>query len=471
VTDAPDEKIETLEAESESPDSQDSRLQSLFSQRGPLIVAIAAAIGGLALLCLFAYLLLNSDSPEEPDVTPLVEEVLEEEVDTDTYEYQAISESGTISVTLETPIFLNLAGEQYSVQAEVLPESGPWTPEAPYETTALWVYGSVINYVFGLDDTDENRALLNSLSVDDQIILTTRSGVSSNFAVSSRQNIDAEERAVFAQRAPGVTLVLVEEDLEAERMVVRGRYTTTDAGAISPEAGRVVEMGETAQLDSLQITVSGVAHLVDRPEAAEGFAFFMIDYQVQNVGGTSVQASSLTMVLADDLGNLYALNPAASPLGNHPSLNGSIAPGLPVVATTGYQIPISLSSANLHWQVSISGTSSQIQVNIPFQETTSAEQQVRITVQSATVSPDGGSLLIVGLINNESSQPLVVDINNVSLTTTTGTVFQMLSTNPAFPWTIPPGQTLQYGVTFQRPLSGEAIFTILNQSFNLTGLQ
>ena len=62
-------------------------------------------------------------------------------------------------------------------------------------------------------------------------------------------------------------------------------------------------------------------------------------------------------------------------------------------------------------------------------------------------------------------------MTDVSMVSPLGTVFQMLSTNPAFPWTVAPGQALVYGVTFQRPQDAEATFNLLNQSFQLTGLR
>ena len=467
MADAPDDsKVETPSPADSS--SSQSGLKSQFVQRGPLIIAVGATVASLVLLCLIAFLLLRSQDSEEPTPTPLPESGAG--INTDLFPYEAISQSGSITVTLETPIFLDVSGEQFSVQAEVLPASGAWTPPTLNETTTAWVYGTVINYVFGLDDTDENQTILEQLVVGDEIVLTTRSGNSSTFIVSSRNDVASDNREIFAQRSPGVTLVLIKEDLEDSRLVVQGRYVLSDAQE-NIQAGRVVEMGETAQLESLQITVTGVSTLYDRPEIPNGFAVFHIDYQVQNVGTTSVDTNTLTTVLSDDVGNLYALNPTASQLGNNPPLTGSVAPGQTVVATDGFQIPAGLSSPVLRWQVSIVGTSSTIQVNIPFRDAAVAEQQANVQISEVIIPPDGGSLLIVGQITNLGNQPVIVAVSDLSLTNNTGTVFQILSTNPAFPWSVPPGQTLLYAVTFQRPLTGDAVFTILNQSFQFTGLR
>jgi hypothetical protein len=451
-------------------DSLSDRMSSRLEGRGPLVIAVVATMASLALLCMFAYLLLRPDgADEEPTPTP-EPDVEQVELDTDTFEYQAISDTGAITLTMETPVFLDVAGEEFTVLAEVLPESGPWTPPTVNETTAAWVYGAVINYIFGLDDTGENQELLESLVVGDELSLTARGGATTNFVVSERKQVDSNDQEIYAQREPSVTLLLIQEDPEEQRLLVKGRYVVPDSSGDEP-AGRVVELGETAQLESLQITVTGVNVLYDRPEAPSGFAIYHVDYQAQNVGQVSVNSNTLTMVLADDLGNLYALNPTISQLGNNQPLSGSVTAGETVVATAGYQIPAGLSSTTVRWQVSIVGTGSQVQFNLPFQNSSGEQGQVNVEVQEATVSQDGGSLLVIGQVTNIGEETVVVDVTDVTLVGATGTIFLKLSTNPAFPWTVPPGQTLLFGVTFQRPLGSEATFTVLDQSFQLSGIR
>jgi hypothetical protein len=462
-----DEMVESPDPERSS--GLNNRFGGLLSQRGPLIIAIGASVAFLVLLCLFGYLLLRSDESGEPTPTPPIN-VAEIELDTDVFPFQTISDSGAISQTLETPIFVEIAGNQFSVQAEVLSAADPWTPPIVNETTAAWVYGSVINYIFGLDNTKDNQTLLEELDEGDEVVLTTRSGAKSTFTVSSRREVASDDRDIFAQRSPGITILLIEEDSEETRIVVQGRYVLSDTKDDS-KAGQIVEMGQTAQLESLQVTATGVATQYDRPEAPPGFAFLQIDAQVQNVGTAAYNTSSLNMVLADDIGNLYALNPTASQLGNYPPLSGSVSPGQTILTTSGFQIPAGLSSPVLHWRITIAGSNSAIQIDIPFRDTSAAAQQALIEVQEVTISPDGGSMLVVGQIVNAGEQIFLIDSGDVSLTSSPGTIFQMLSTNPGFPWSIPPDQTLLYGVTFQRPIGSDAIFTIDGQSFQITGLR
>ncbi|MFZ0543854.1 MAG: DUF4352 domain-containing protein [Candidatus Promineifilaceae bacterium] len=440
------------------------------SGRTPLIIALLVTLGALILVCLFAFLLLSptdenptevaSTPPTEGETTPVADEQ---------FSYEASSESGVITVTLETPIFLDVAGEEFSVQSTTRVENGVWIPATQNETTAAWAYGSIINYVFGVPNTSENQELLDSLIIGDEIVLRTRGGATNTFAFSSRELLDSDNEDIYAQNSPGITIVLIDTDPSQSRTVVRGRYVVSDNQA-EEESGRIVELGETAQLENLQITATGVTFLFDRPEIPPGFAFYLIDYQVQNIGTAPINTTGLQLVLADDLGNLYALNPTAAQLGNYRLLSGQIAPGQTVAATAGYQIPNGLSSINLRWSVSLDDPNNFITVNIPFKDAEDNGQNSIVQVQQANVSLDGTSVVINGQITNLGEDPLVINTNNVSLSGD-GSIYLMLSTNPAFPWVVGPGQTSQFLVTFQRPTGSTAVFHILNQPFELTGLR
>ena len=99
-------------------------------------------------------------------------------------------------------------------------------------------------------------------------------------------------------------------------------------------------------------------------------------------------------------------------------------------------------------------------------------QSAVISLQEATITPDLNNLIIVGQVTNVGAQPLVIAPEDISLRTPTGSDYLLLATNPPFPWTVPPNQTLQFAVTYQRPIgSPSAVFTLLSQPFELSGLQ
>lgn len=378
-----------------------------------------------------------------------------------------ISDTGTFTVTLDMPATLGVVDQQRPVQPESIGVDGLWNPQID-DANVAWVVGTVVNYVFGLPDTEANRTLLESLAPGNEMTVTTRGGTVHSFAFDSRSRVPSDDRTVFSQLSPGISLILLGGDA-ADRLVVRGRYEVAAAG--SGAASNVIQLGETAQLGDAQITVQANSFLTNRPEAPTGFGFFLIDFVLQNVGLTAIDTSAYRFTLSDELGNQYALNPIASRLGNFPPLGGFVNAGQSVSATAGYQIPAGLVSPTLTWTVT-APDGAQIQSVLAFTAGGDVGQSVVISLQEATITPDLNNLIIVGQVTNVGAQPLVITAEDLSLRTPTGSDYLLVATNPPFPWTVPPNQTLQFAVTYQRPIgSVSAVFTLLSQPFELSGLQ
>lgn len=377
-----------------------------------------------------------------------------------------VSESGTFSVTLDAPATLDVLNTQWAVVPQNIAADGLWNPEVS-EDSAAWVNGTIVNYVFGLDGTEANRTLLEGLAPGDQIEVTSRGGVTHTFNFDSRSQVAPTDRSIFNQQAPGITLILFDGGA-ADRLVVRGRY---EVAATNSTTGNVIQLGETAQLGDAQISPQASSFLTNRPEAPVGFGFFLIDFALQNVGLSAIDTTAYRFTLSDELGNQYALNPIASRLGNNPPLTGFVNAGQAVTATAGYQIPAGLVSANLIWTI-IAPDGSQAQATLPFTAGGAAGQSAVVSLQQATITPDLNNLIIVGQVTNVGAQPLVIAPEDISLRTPAGSDYLLLATNPPFPWTVPPNQTLQFAVTYQRPIgSASAVFTLLSQPFELSGLQ
>lgn len=379
-----------------------------------------------------------------------------------------VSDTGTYSVTLDIPATLGILDQQKTVEAQNIGADGLWNPQVSDPNNAAWVNGTIVNHVFGLPDTDENRTLLESLALGDPILITTRQGTIQPFSFDSRTFVPNTDRTIFNQQIPGITLVLLGSEGE-ERLVVRGRF---EAGqSTSQSTDNVIRLGETAQLGDLQITPEATSFITGRPEVPAGFGVFLVDFRLQNVGMTAIDTNNYRFVLSDELGNQYALNPIASQLGNYPPLGGFLNAGQIVSATAGYQIPAGLVSPNLTWTVT-APDGAQVQAIFPFTAGGEAGQSAVVTLQEARITADLNNLVILGQITNIGAQPLVITPEEISLLTPAGSAYILLATNPIFPWAVPPNQTLQFALTYQRPIGADsAIFTILNQSFELSGLQ
>ena len=224
-----------------------SSLKTLLQDRRSLgvMIGVLATIGGLLLLCLFAYLIISNGDGEGDQVIatatlgPIVGGGL-------TARDEVIISSEAISLTVDSPLTLQIGGQVFNVQTQVIPATGAWVPSTNQPDTATWIYGTVVNYVLGLPDSVDNRALFDRLVPGDNIVLTTRANNTLQFDFNSREVVFTTNQDIFAQHEPGITLVLMGTQGD-QRLVVRGRHTVTEANASnSGDVSTQFELGETA---------------------------------------------------------------------------------------------------------------------------------------------------------------------------------------------------------------------------------
>lgn len=459
-----------------SDESQNETEGGLLSGRWPIIALGALVVVSLGAVCALGYSLLNSNGlnlgGEDVEPTPFAQAVGEVPSGGDSIVY-GISDTSTISVTLDVPVTLAVGERDFVVLPQAINPDGSWSPGISSDSAAGWVHGSIINYIMALQSTGENADLMRSLSPGSELVLTTQSGSDFIFEVEGSRQVAADDQTVFNQLTPGMTLLLM-GDQDGERLVVDGRYVITDSpsGSGGSETNPEVGLGEPVQLDGLQVTIDNATFIPDHPETPPGFAFFVFDGTLQNIGDTTVDAGTVRLILIDESGNQYVLNPVAGTLGtNAPLTGGFLTTGQSLPFSVGYQIPTGLSSTTLTAQVVRQDTGAGVQIKIPF-SARNAVEAANISLQSVEVSEDLSSLIMTGQITNNGGQPIVAAQSDVTLRTPDGASYLILSSNPPFPWTIPAGQTLLYVVTFQRPPAADtAVFTVLNQPFQLNNLQ
>jgi hypothetical protein len=458
----------------EESETEETPQKSAVRQNLPLLVVLAAIFGGLILLCLFAYLLLgpalNGDSAEtNPTPTPF-SAADNARLDTGFVQVNIPGKEDPVVIQQESPSFLGIGNQEYSVQIDVIGQDGNWAPSLADEGTTSWVYGTVINYLFGIADTQINRSVMESLQPGDEIQIATKNGSVFNYTFNSREITSRTDREVFLQSTPGLTIVLLGTDGD-DRMVIRGAYASAESDPETGDSsGGNVELGEPAALGQQQVTVLGATQLYDQPNAPAGFTFFVVDHQLENNSSETVDTSRLNIVLRDDLGNQYAPSPLATQLGSYAPLTGAVSAGDTVQASVGYALPNGLTASSVYWVMRDNLTAEEVTITIPYAGSSTSDQNAAIVLSAADVSEDGTSLVLQGQLTNTGSEALIVTESDVSLVSD-GTVYLLLSTNPAFPWVTPPGETLIYFVSFQRPAGSEAVFTVLNQSYLLTGLR
>jgi hypothetical protein len=461
------ESQDSTPIEDQNQAEESSFMDKVKENRGFLVgILVAMAFMGLCLVPIMLYLLFrgsdgdilggNEPTPFATNASaglPLLTPILEGITDTD-----------TVSVTLDIPATLTLNGRSFNVQPQLIPGDGNiWTPDVDEDSVA-WVYGTIINYVFGLPDTNDNQTLLDLMGPGDEFEMVTQGGVPFVFSFESKEVVMPTNRDIYSQQSPGATIILTGGP-EEDRLVMKGRYVVSDTGGNFQ--ANTCQVGETCQVGNMEIAVTGTAYDPSQGTAPAGFAFYRIDYRIENVGGAAIDTSNLQLSLVDELGNQYAQNPMASQSGNYPILSGPLNVGQILQATTGYQVPASLESGTVQWIIADAATGAQIQVVIDYGGGSNAAKQTSISLIGAAINDDQTSLMMDGQITNLGSQQVVVTQQDLSLRTTDGASFLLLATNPELPWTVPPGQTLQFFVRYQNPQADTAVFTVLNQSFQL----
>jgi hypothetical protein len=463
-----------------SDENQNQTNGGFFSGRGPIIALAALTLVSLAAVCALGYSLLNSNGlnvggdGENIEPTPFTQPGIDGPANASNEAIiSGISGDSTISVTLDIPVTLTVGERDFVVLPQTINPDGSWSPGISSDSSAGWVYGSIINYIMALQPTAENTSLLQSLAPGSELVMTTQGGSDFLFEVEGSRQVPVDDLTVFSQLTPGLTLVLMGENGD-ERLIVDGRYMVSDSPSASGggETDSEVDMGEPVQLDGMQVTIENATYIPDHPETPPGFAFFILDGTLQNTSNTTIDAGTLRPILIDESGNQYVQNPVANSLGaNAPLTGGFVTSGQILPFSIGYQIPAGLSSTTLTAQLLRQDTGAGVQINIPF-SSKSAVESATISLQSVEVSQDMSSMVLSGQINNGGNQPIVVAQSDVTLRTPDGASFLILSSNPPFPWTVSAGQTAAFAVTFQRPPAADtAVFNVLNQPFQLNNLQ
>ena len=251
-----------------------------------------------------------------------------------------LQENG-VPLAIALPQRLELPGASYPIIATPL-EGKRW-PVAAQPDLAVWVYGTVVNYVVGLPYTTTTSSLLAGLTATDQLTLTLNNGRTLVFGSPQARRYPLEDTTALSQRRPGLTLVLLggEED---DRLVVQARYL--------PDA--VVDTGKQQQLGELLVEVLQA----DVQSSTVNGQNFLVEYLLTNQAEEPLNTALFDLVLEDGQGQRYAVNSELSYLGEGGPLPASLQAGATLAASAGYRVPKDLKPP-LTWHFSIDPASEQ----------------------------------------------------------------------------------------------------------------
>lgn len=384
-----------------------------------------------------------------------------------------LADNNTPQPQAETPSTISMKGLEFRVLPYVVQEDGLWQYPPGQSGTAVWVYGTIINYVFGIEHTDSNAALLESLTAGSPITMTTTSNSQYRFAFAGREEITSPGPDLLAQTQPGLTLMTLGGKGNA-RLVVHADYVLPDEGLdTGGSAGPSVGVGEPTQLGDVRLTVLETAYVYDQPDTPNGWAFFQIEYQLENLSQETLDPNRFRMELQDGSGSIYSLNLPASQAGTFGYLMLTIPPNTVAMGTAGYLVPAPLQGPKLSWSFSRLDTPDRvIKVLIDFQppaETVDPAWHSVVSLSGAELSGDRTLLTVWGTVLNNGENDLTVTLEDVTLRGAQD-LMALRAADPGLPWTVQPGAALSFRLAFQRPGSAVATFQLLNQPFELSGL-
>jgi len=437
----------------------------------PLPVIIGATVIGLILLVYLAVRLFGGDADKDgikptPDATALSEYVVPTSD-------ALVTDGGTPQLESPVPIFITMKGLQYEVLPYPIQQDGTWRYPAGQSGTAVWVYGTIINYAIGVEQTRANLAVLESLAPGDQITITMSNSAVYRFGFVGRGQLASAGINLFDQTRPGLTLVSLGGDLET-RVVVYGEFLGVAEQYQSGQPGIVsFSVGEPAPLGETRVTVLGTSYLYDDPRVPDGWAFYLLDFQIENLSQEVLDPNRFRMELQDGVGTSYSLNLPASQAGTFGFLALTIPPNTVAQGTAGYLVPAPLMGPRLSWSFSRLDLPDRIiKVMIDFaspSEVIDPRQMAEITLLGAELSGDGTLLSVWGTVLNGSQEELAVMIDEVVLQCG-GAALALRAADPAFPWQVEPGGVLGFRVTFQRPPLPTATLIVLGRSFEISGM-
>ncbi len=364
-----------------------------------------------------------------------------------------VQESG-MPVLTARPEQLDIAGTIYPVVA-VMPEQGRWP--IPYEQSgiAVWIYGTVINYVVGVPYASTAESLLAGLSSAQRITLTLDNGSALVFGSPQVQRVAVDDLSPMTQDKPGLTLMMLNSD-QSSRLIVQSRYL--------PEASF---FAQDQKVDGLKFEVLES----QIQESSSDVVYFVIEYQVTNESGAPRDATFFDMVLEDSSGQRYTLNEAATTWGRYGRLSRSLAAGEVAQGSAGYQVPRTMPSP-VTWIVRSDPTSANsTRFSLSYTPPQPGPPQPDVELSSAFADGPRNVIVINGTIYNDGESPLIVTLENVKLTYSGG-ASSLQASMPLLPWNIAPDGYQEFELQFFRPSGvNSVLLEILGFTFRIEGLE
>jgi hypothetical protein len=385
-----------------------------------------------------------------------------------------IVDASGVRTDLVVPRTLDIRGVSFVVQPVKI-GAGDWPPPDD-ERAVSWVYGSVVNYVMGVEATPENKTLLAGLRTGDELLLRMSTGSAYRFAFADAVRVAPQAAEVFRQTRPGLTLALLGEEDQASRVVIRAVYVPDSelAGGGVGDVSQAIEPGQpvvlpapvgAAQVDGALRLAYLAATPAAPPGTPPGYVYLAVDYAVENIlaEGRPLATTNFVHQVVDAGGLSYPATTAAGSLAvRHPPLPVQLEAGRVATATAVYAVPEEALVAGLAWRFTPAPGGTTVQAAIPPYTGLLGAQ---VAAREATRLPDG-SLAVIFTIS--APQLRDVQITPADVEVRGG----RLAEGDSFPWQVPAGDSADFRLSLApdgpAPYRGQAMtVSLLGHGFEV----
>ncbi len=367
-----------------------------------------------------------------------------------------IVDSAGVRTDLVVPRTLEVKGVSFVVQP-VRITAGDW-PFPDDERAVSWVFGTVVNYVMGLEASAQNKELLASLALGDELLLRMSTGSAYRFAFLDAMRVAPQASEVFRQNRPGLTLALLGDEGQPARVIVRATYIPdSELSHGGPGAGQaaMAAIGQAVALDTLALTVQAARPVVDR-QTPPGHVYLAVDYEVENAGG------GLPLMTGSFLHRLESADGLTFPLAPSGAAGAAVLPavieaGQTVAGTALYVIPETALGQELRWRFAPAASGPAAQVRVPPYDGSLA---ALVAVDEARLQADG-SLAVTMTVR---AALRAVQVTGADI------MAEGAALDPAanvFPWQVEAGQTGHFRLVVS-PQANPIRLGLLKQGFEIS---
>ena len=340
--------------------------------------------------------------------------------------------------------------------------SGDWLlPDD--ERAVSWVFGTVVNYVFGLEATDDNKTLLGRMQPGDEMLLRMSTGPAFRFVYADAVRVQPQASEIFRQTRPGLTLVLMGDNDRADRIVLRAAYVPdSETGSLTGRPARqTTTLGQAITIDERV----RVLPLDVYPLAGEGlpgqYITLALDVVLSNLSNLPLRSGMFQHQLAVDGLSFSAFE---TPLTgqHHAALPATIQPGGVVTATLAYALPEAMLHQSSLWHFILDPISPHpAQVAIPpYSGPYSGQLNPQISLVASTFE---GAII-------STTVKVAAPLNDLTVTATDlqvlGALVDGAGSSP-FPWQVKAGQSFDYRLRLH-PQADQVQVLLGSQGFELT---